>query len=295
VTSGATFAALTHVPAFAAFLVNFLIGLVACLLGWRYRHAPDVRLLRATGGDAAAQVRPRPRWLGTCGRLHLLNALIFALVMAPSLVATSTVAHQPAANAIDATTLLLPVCVLVSLSALMLANLTERVTANDRRPSRMPLLPATIMIGIVEAILFALDRADIGTLVSQGAWLLACILMTGGLVRLGRRDGDDGPNAAITLLTALGFFLRALLTLLGVLQIVSTLLPAGNTLTFAALGGTLGGAIDAAPLLKVILALWTGIGLLLMALSWGGRVRQQEVERPRVEPTVAVESSRAAD
>ncbi|HVI91631.1 MAG TPA: hypothetical protein VM659_25265, partial [Dongiaceae bacterium] len=193
-TSGEIIAALARVPAFAAFLINFLIGLIAFMLGWRYRRARDGR--------------PRPRWLGTCGRFHLLNALIFALVLVPALVATSAVADRPAANALDATTLLLPVCVLVSLSALMLANLTERVTANELRPSRMPLLPATVMVGIVEAILFALDRADLGVLVSQGAWLLACILMTAGLIRLSRRDTDDIPNRAITLLTALGFFLR---------------------------------------------------------------------------------------
>jgi len=284
VTSGEMIAALIRVPAFAAFLINFLIGLIAFMLGWRYRQARSAPLQAA----AIEVSRPRPRWLGTCGRFHLLNALIFALVLAPALVARSNVADQPAANAIDATTLLLPVCILVSLSALMLANLTERVTANELRPNRMPLLPATVMIGIVEAILFALDRADLGVLVSQGAWLLACILMAAGLIRLSRRDSDDIPNRVLTLLTALGFFLRALLTLLGVLQIVSTLLPAGNVLTFASLGGAIGGAIEAAPALKVILTLWTGIGLLLMAISWGGGVGKQEEERPRVEPTVVV-------
>lgn len=284
-TSGEILAALVGRPAFASLLINILVGLIALLFAMRWR--------RAVAADTP--VRPRPRWLGTCGRFHLLNALIFALVLAPSLIATSDVANQPAANAVDATTLLLPVCVLVSLSALVLANLTERVTANALRPSRMPLLPATVMIGIVEAILFALGRADIGVLVSQGAWLLACILMTGGLIRLGRRASDDVPNPAITLLTALGFFLRALLTLLGILQIVSALLPEGNVLTFASLGGAIGGAIDAAPALKVILMLWTGIGLLLMALSWGSRVRPQEAERPRVEPTVAVGTNRLPD
>jgi len=288
VTSGEIVAALIRVPAFAAFLINFLIGLIAFMLGWRYRQARNARPQTAAGAPVIEVSRPRPRWLGTCGRFHLLNALIFALVLAPALVAGSDVAGQPAANAIDATTLLLPVCILVSLSALMLANLTERVTANELRPNRMPLLPATVMIGIVEAILFALDRADLGYLVGQGAWLLACILMAAGLIRLSRRDGDDLPNRLLTLLTALGFFLRALLTLLGFLQILSVMLPAGNVLTFASLGGVIGSAIESLPLLKTILTLWTGIGLLLMAISWGGGAGKQEEERPRIEPTVVV-------
>lgn len=225
----------------------------------------------ATADARSAEVLPNeapPLWLGACASFHLLNALIFALVLLPTFVAADSAPASPVAAAIDASFLLLPVCVLVGLSALLLASLTERLTTNAASRHRIPLLSITVLIAVVEAVLFALNRADLGYLVSQGAWLLACILMMAGLIRLGLRGLLSPAARSCAWITLAGFFARALLTLLGMLQLLSVMLPEGNALSFAALGGVIGGSLAAAPALKAIGAAWTGIGLLLMAATW---------------------------
>lgn len=225
--------------------------------------SPDARSVEVL----PAETLP-PLWLGACASFHLLNALIFALVLLPTFVAADSAPASPVTAALDASFLLLPVCVLVGLSALLLASLTERLTANAASRHRIPLLSITVLIAVVEAALFALNRADLGYLVSQGAWLLACILMMAGLIRLGLRGLLSPAARSCAWITLAGFFARALLTLLGMLQLLSVMLPEGNALSFAALGGVIGGSLAAAPALKAIGAAWTGIGLLLMAATW---------------------------
>lgn len=234
---------------------------------------PLQRLKMQAGGDALPVAAP-PRWLGACAGFHLVNAVIFALILLPSFVARR--ADQSAmldAMSVDPLSLLLVVCILVSMSALLLANLTERLTVPAAASRRPPLLPTVIMIGVVEGIFFALDRADIGYLIAEGVWLISCIIMTARLLRLSPRTELSSAGRSVTLATGIGFFARALLTLLGMLQVASALLPAGNVFTFASLGGVIGDTIALSPLLKAICTAWTGIGLLLMAGAW----RQNEV------------------
>ncbi|HVJ43452.1 MAG TPA: hypothetical protein VM639_18270 [Dongiaceae bacterium] len=221
--------------------------------------------------DDALVRHSAPLWLGACAGFHLLNVLIFALVLLPA-VATALIAAGAGgalmADAADATQVLLPVCVLIGLSALLLANLTERLTIDEARRGGLPLWPATIMLGVLEAIMFAFRRPDLGYLVGEGAWLLACILMTAGLIRLSLRRILGAATRSFALATCIGFLLRSLLSLLGILQVVSAMLLAGSIDSLGALGGLIGDSTAALPMLKAIATAWTGVGLLLMAGTW---------------------------
>jgi hypothetical protein len=257
----------TQQPALASALINLAVGLISLALQRRTSTDDDT-----VAGGPIAVVRRAPNWLGACAGFHLLSAVLFGLAaMQPLLAGGDQASGDPGGGMswrnpgfVD----LLVICALVGISALLLANLTERLTLLAGQRSSLPLLPAALVIAIVEAILFALGRPDLGYLVSEGAWLLACILLSAGLFRLPAKLDLGAPARLWSMLTGLGFFARALIALLLLLQTAAGLLLAGTPLAGVSMPGIFALVLEHVGLAKMIAIAWTGGGLLLLALAW---------------------------
>jgi hypothetical protein len=210
-----------------------------------------------------------PGWLGACAVFHLLSAMMFALVSVQLRLTASDAPAEMTFWAAYSPVILLSVSTLLGLTALLLANLTERLTlAPDQRPS-LPLLPAAAVIALVEGILFALRRPDLGYLVSEGAWLMVCILITAGLLRL-RQSIPLLPLAQVfAVLTACSFFAHALVALPVLIQTAIGLLLPRTSMIGATLPGIGGEILAHIGSLKIIINAWSGFGLLLLAITWG--------------------------
>ena len=91
---------------------------------------------------------------------------------------------------------------------------------------------------------------------------------TAGLLRLPRKVRLGGTGQLIALLTAFGFFARAAIALLFVINLAARFLLSSTSYNLADLGGLIADALAALPLLKTICIIWTGAGLLLLALTW---------------------------
>jgi hypothetical protein len=281
-------AELAQQPAFAAAIINLLIGLIALRMrGGAARQVvvdadPDAIPLADVGAGHISAAS----WLGTCAAFHLLSAVLFALTLPHYLMAAAEPAPDPDLHATIETGLLFVVCLLLGISALQLAALTERLTAvlpqssaaapsplaqhvpTATRRSSVPFVPVILVIGLIEVITFALHRPDLGYLVSEAGWMLACILIAGGLIRLWLSRALGGATRFWALVTAIGFFARALVSLASVLESLSALFLSGTPYAADPLTGPLALILGHAALAKAIVIAWTGLSLLLLAKAW---------------------------
>lgn len=273
---------LAQQPAFAATLINLLIGLIA--LRWRRALARPAVVDSASDAGAVASGSAVP-WLGICAGFHLLSAVLFALTLPHYLMASVQPALDADLHASIENLLLFVVCMLLGISALQLAALTERLTAILPHPvtasppltqhlapsaqrSSVPFVPVILVIGLIEVATFALHRPDLGYLVSEAGWMLACILIAGGLIRLWFSSVLGGGARFWALVTALGFFARAVVSLASILEALSGLFLAGTPYAADPLTGPLALILSHAALAKILVIAWTGISLLLLAKAW---------------------------